>query len=825
MIAWGIGYVTLGVVIATAIAWPVYESQRTFVIAGVALALAAGIVLAARRFRLPWWAVILIAIVAYALAVVPLAVPSALGSPAQLFAGLRDGVAGITLGWKQLLTLELPLGEYQAVLVPFLVTIYLLALIAIAVIVRGGRLATIAVPAVFVMSAFGIAFGSSNTSDSLVLGDLVVPAVREVVLGVALVLLSLVWLIGRGRLARVRALRAARAQTGTVRQRGESIAIALRRNILAILIVAIALAAGVVITPFAATLEPRQALRDGVDPLLVLQQEPSPLSAYRGWFEGDRFDEELFTVQGGQGAVDRIRIATLDAYDGETFHVSGAGESETGRFNHLPRTTPTSGSPSQLTITIGDGYSGIWVPVPDGLAAAPSFSGSRAAQLADAFYISAESSSTIDVATDGDSAPGLRPGDSYTVYADQVTTGVEALGTESPGSSLLGDALLPAMEDWVKLQAAPRNAEGLVGLIDSLRARGYISHAVAEPEGTGGWVGALADRASFVFQPSYSGHSQSRVEALFTTLIVQQRLAGEDAEDDTLVSAVGDDEQFATAAALLARYYGFESRVVIGVRLDSDDPDLAVEPCADVCTGGNVSAWVEVRRSGGAWVSIDTTPQFVEAPATITTGVELPHNPTVPDEVQSEVVDPPEVDRGNSDLLSDPQASGDDWLANLLPTIRVVGLSALAALLLVLPILVLAFAKSSRRRWRRGNRVPEVAIVGAWDELVDTYLDHGMSLPRASSRRDFAIASARPAALALATMVDRAVFAEHPPLRDESTASWELLDAERRQLDEVSTLGQRIKARLSPTSFLRQLGSETPVGAVLSLFTRKDPHR
>ena len=822
LVLWGLGYLAIGLAIAAAIAWPIYESFRVVVIASVGYALAIAIVLISRRLRLRWWGVILVSVFVYVLAVVPLAIPSAVGSIAQLLGGVRDGLTGITLGWKQLLTLELPLGAYQGVLVPFFVTVFVGSLIAASAIVRGTRSAALAVPAVVLMSAFGVVFGSSNTSDSVTFGSLSVPAAREVLLGIALIVVSLVWLIGRARITRARALNAARAQTGTVRQRRENVSIAVRRNVLAGVIVLVALAAGVLVTPTTAALETRQALRNGIDPLLIVAKQPSPLSGYRTWFDADHFDAELFTVVGATEQIDRIRLATLDYYDGETFHVTGATGADASVFRRLPRTEPTSGNPVQLTITIGDGYSGIWVPVPDGLAAAPVFAGSRAGELSDAFYVSSSSDSAIDVARDAAGENGLEPADSYTVYAAPTSSDLSALGSDSPGKSLLGDEPFPALEDWVKLQEVPRTAEGLLDLIDSLRTRGYLSHSVAEGIASAKWVSALEGRASFVLQPSYSGHSQSRIASLFTTLLVQQRVAGEEANNEALVSAVGDDEQFATAAALLARYFGFESRVVVGVRLQSDDSELGVAPCDDVCTGENVSAWIEVSRQGRDWVAIDATPQFIDAPITIAAGFELPQNPTIPDEAQADVVDPPEVDRGNSDLLSEQPVSDESWITPFLPAIRVAGFSSLSLFLLVLPLLVIVFAKGSRRRLRRSMRVPEVSIVSAWDELVDSYVDYGVPLPRAASRLDFARRTRRPAAIALAAIVDRAVFAEHPPGRDASSASWELLDQERVDLAASSTVGERLKARLNPASFLRQFGPETRVGTVLSLLGRKE---
>jgi transglutaminase-like putative cysteine protease len=820
---WGAAYVLIGVALATAFAWPIYDTVRLAVIAAVATALTAVIAAIATRLRWRAWLTALIAILVYAAAVVPLAIPGALGTPLQILRGVRDGIVGVVVGWKQLLTLSLPLGEYQAVLVPFFLVVFLGSLLGFVLAFRSGGSA-LPVPVIFAMSAFGMAFGSSAASSPITVAGFSLPAPREVLLTTALVLVSLLWLIGRARLARASALRAARAKTSTVRQRAESFSIAARRNALAVGLVVIALVAGLAIAPAAADIGTRKALRDGVDPVLIVRQQPSPLSGYRGWFETARYSDELFRVSGATKGIDRIRLATLDSYDGEDFHLSGARDGEAGRFSRLPRTAPASAGETALTITIGPGYSGIWVPVPDGLTAAPVFAGSRAEALSDAFYVGAGGSSAIDVAKGegSDAAAGLRPGDSYRVYAQPTDHGVAELGTGASGKSLLDVSQYPAMAEWVKQQQLPRTANGFAEAVKRLRARGYLSHSIADASGARSWVAALKAQAPYVFQPSYSGNSQSRVESVFSTLSTQQRRAGNGATDSMLVAAVGDDEQFAAATALLARYWGFDSRVVVGVQLGSSGPSAGVPACDGVCTGSTMTAWVEVSRPGGSWVGFDATPQFQTAPTAISEGEQLPKNPTVPDQQQSSVIDPPQVDRDSSDSASAPHQELPGWLESVLPVLRVVGLSLLALLLLVLPVLVLAVAKRVRRRQRRAAAVPEVSVVGAWDELVDSYVDYGVPFSRAGTRQQVAESAARPAAMALALAVDRAVFAEHPSGRDASGASWELFDAERRELDAAGTVFQRCVARITPASFVRQLNPSSMIAAGLSVFRRKE---
>jgi len=793
---WTLGYLVVGVALATALAWPVYQSPRLLLVAAAGLVLGVGVVLAARLLRWKTWATILIAAGVYLVAVAPLAVPGSLSSPSRLLNGVLDGIVGVATGWKQLLTLTLPVGEYQAVLVPFLVTVYVGSLLAAVLGLSGSRFSGLAAPVVVLMAAFGPVFGSSTTSAPAQIGALTIPAPRELLLGMAVLVVTLVWIVGRARMRRTSALRAAQASTGVVRQRSESLPLVLRRNALGVGLVVVAVVAGVAITPVAADLGPRQALRDGIDPLLVVRSQTSPLSQYRAGFEEGAYERELFTVNAGSG-VERLRIATLDVYDGAEFHVSGA-RGENGRFIRLPRSAD-GGTP--VDVTIGEGYDAVWMPVPAGLDAAPDFTGPRADELADGFYVSEETSSAIEVAGADEGDPGLRAGDGYRVMAgpDAGDAELAASGTDP----LLEPESHPALVDWLELQELPETGAGLLQAIELLRERGYLSHALTEADAP--WVADLTERAPYAFQPSYSGHSTARVEELFADLTEQQQKAGDDTDASRLVSAAGDDEQFAVAAALLARYFGYESRVVVGVRLATDDDELGVPACAEVCTGGNVSAWIEVQAADGGWRTVDTTPQFTVAPQIIAEGEQLPENPTIPDEVRSELLDPPAAQRDDTEAETSEESDDENPLAQVLPVVRLVGLIALGLLLLVLPALVLAFAKQVRRRSRRDAKSSEAAIVGAWAELVDGYVDHGVEVPVGTTRRLAALELARPGASALAASVDRAVFSEHPPGRGTALAAWQIVDTERKALRAESGVWRRIRAMLNPASFLRAL--------------------
>jgi hypothetical protein len=817
-LTWDLSYVVVGAAIATALAWPIYESVRVVLIGVVATLLGVGLVVLRERLRRPFWMLALAVVAAYLLVVVPLAIPAALSSPLRVLRGLGDGIVGVVVGWKQVLTLTLPLGEYQAVLVPFLVVMLLGTVFATLLVVRGSKRAVFAVPVVMLMSVFGLVFGSSDTGQPLRLGALVVPAPRETLLAILLVVVSLVWLVGRARMARVRALRVVQASTAGVSQGSQSKWMAARRQALGVVLVVGAVGGGLAIAPAAAGWVPREALREAVDPLLIVQKQASPLGGYRAWFDAANYHQTLFTVTGDTTGIDRVRIATLGDYDGEVFR---AGDQDGDPlFARLAGDGAAGGS--SLTVTIGEGYSGVWVPVPGTIDAAPGFSGAKAEALTDGFYVSRSDAAAVDVAERADGGYGLEVGDSYRVDARPSAAGTE-LGDARGGQPLVAESDYPEMAEWVEAQEVPRTGDGLAELVTRLRERGYLSHSLSDGDSAAPWIADLQATSGYAFQSSYAGHSTARIEQLFADLADQQRIAGPDAADEILVAAVGDDEQFAAAAAVLARYFGFDSRVVVGARLATDEDAPSVAPCeGGVCTGANVTAWVEVRAADGTWATLDASPQYAVTPIDVTEGEQLPENPTVPQESSTDVLDPPPAQRDDSEGSTADDALDSDWFAALLPILLAVGTGVLAVFLLLLPLLFLFLIKRLRRNRRRNEPVPEVRVVGAWDELVDSYVDHRIAVPTGASRQSIAAAVGRPQAIALAAAVDAAVFAEHPPTRESADAAWALVDEERAGLTESSTLFDRLKAAVNLASFLRHFTPRAVLAAGLSLFRQKE---
>lgn len=810
-----LAYVLTGLALTTVMIWPVYDTPRVVLIAVFGGIAGAGIVLAARLRSWPAWRAAAALAAAYLIGVVPLAVPSALRSPLAVLGGVRDGVTGLVVGWKQLLTLEPPLGEYQSVLVPFFAIALLGTALAAAIALSPSRRSGFAVPVVLAGGVFGIAFAATDPGSSALIGGVRIDAPREVALGVLLVAASLAWLLVRSRLDRRAALAKATSTTAVVQGTRATTAVTVRRRILGSGMVALALIAGLVAAPAFADVTPRATLRTGVEPLLVIRDVSTPLGSYRAAFEADDYDAPMFTVAGEVAGLDRIPMATLDSWNGQRFSVASGADGT--RFTRLPGGSAPAGAKT-VEISIDEGYSGIWMPLPAGVQSAPQFLGARAQQLADAFFLDRDSGAGVQIAGSGRTR-GLQAGDAYRV---QVPATAESPLGEPGATGQLDLESYPQLRAWLKAQDQPRTAAGFTELIQRLRDRGYLSHSLEDDEAAATWIAGLSASAAYTFQSSYAGHSAARIETLFQQLVDQQNRVGADAPPELLVSGIGDDEQFAVAAALVARAVGYDSRVVVGVRLD-DDGDGGVPPCDRQCTGANMAAWIEVRSPAASqWSAVDVDPQFRRQPVVVSVGQELPKNPTVPDQAQVDTAQPPTAQRDDqegSPIVREPRPA---WVDALLPVLRAVGLAAATLLLLLLPVLVLLVAKRLRRHARRAAAVPEVAVVGAWEELADTWTDLG-AVPSGGTRAQRAAASGSARARELAALVDGAVFAEHPPTHDVVDRAWTLADREVDAALGAAGRWRRLGAALTPASLWRSMELPRPAQVWRSALRRGTP--
>ncbi|WP_076708075.1 transglutaminase domain-containing protein [Microbacterium oleivorans] len=788
-------------------AWPIYRSAA-FVIA-VCVGITAGHIVAAAGVRWRWsgWWIALAALGAYLVVGVPVAAPGSLASPDAAVRALVSVATAPVTGWKDLLTLELPLGSYQATLAPAFLLVLACAAAALSIAWRSTRWWMPAIAVALVPTAFGVVFGARSLAPPLRLGP--VSLQPETLVGALAIATALVAVIWRTAHDRRRALATAAAATGVVRGGRSRGTVA--RTATAAGMVVVATAAAAAWGPWALAGQPRDVARSVVDPVLELERAPSPLAAYRASFTDERYDEVLFTVSAPAG-IDRVRLSTLPFYDGRTVRAidpdSGPTDPTTA-FTRVPSSlTDGDANAAVVTVRMGAG-AGIWVPTVGALRAV-SFEGARAADLSDGFFHNAATGAAIELA-DG----GLREEDTYELATlpEGTTESVSSLTPARSGPSLPAEVVPASLSEWIEKQEAGSGGAALETLLDRLRSRGYLSHALQLTAGeTPAWLRELGGDG---FQSSRAGHSADRIGALFTQLLDREADAPGGTDTD-LVAAVGDDEQFAVAGMLIADQLGFDSRVVVGARLASDE-DLPV--CDEgACRGGDLAAWIEVQDAAGRWVPVDVTPQHESFPSPDLEQRRDPENPTDVRRDEAEPVLPAGASPADGDRPTEDAADQEADLTALWTAVRAGGISLLAVIVLVGPLVTILAVKALRRRGRRRRDSVAERFTGGWEEYVDTAVDHGYPAPVHLTRQELARLFAgedgagagagteetgtEGAGTRLATWADRSVFDVTPPTAAENEEFWRIVAAERARFAAEKSAWARFRARLSLRSLL-----------------------
>lgn len=487
--------------------WPVYRDPAFVVLAVVAIVLATTIAVVGVVRRWPVGGMLLAGAAAFLVVGVPLAVPGrtvygVLPEPG----GLLELVAGVALGWRQLLTIDLPVGSYQALLVPALVLLLLGPLVTLAIALRAtwGELAALVPLGGYVLA---VAIGPEQP---------LIPVSTAIALALVLLLWHAVWRRHR---------RAAAVGDAGRADAGRTSARAIAASVVLLLVAGAVGAAAVAIVPPAAD---RTVLRTLVERPFDPLDEPSPLAGYRAAFAPEIAPLTALVVSGAPAGA-RVRIAVLDSYDGSVFAVgSDRVDSASGRFVRIPTARDLAGAAGEAArIDIELRRStGVWLPTV-GEFGAIAFRGDDAATLRDQFVLNA---TTGTAALVGGTTDGL----DYTLdIVVPASTGATLDGAVPGAVDVPTITAVPdALRAWLDGVVAGIDGEGarLQRALSTLRDEGYLSHGVA------------ADEA-----PSRSGHSHDRLDELFTARPM-----------------VGDAEQFAVAGAILARELGFPSRVVLG---------------------------------------------------------------------------------------------------------------------------------------------------------------------------------------------------------------------------------------------------------------------
>ncbi len=675
---------------------------------------------------------------AYALFGTVLAMPSAgIETVVPSLRSLWGLAVGPVLGWKAMLTVDPPIGETSFLLVPVVLTGLVAALSALTLSLRSGH-PTLAwlPPTVALLLAFALGVNTSWRA----------PAVGVGFLGVVLLWTSY-------RRAQQRGALVERASKG------------LPWSTLVIGAAVLALTSGVAVaaSPLLESTGPRRTFRDAVKPPLDIHRYPSPLQGFRLNLT-DNKDKVLFTVTGAPQGT-RVRLATMDGYDGFTYNVTDIAQeaADGGAFKRIGASVddPVAGAPYTVDITIGD-YTGVWVPTV-GKTIQARFAGDRGVSISDSFYYNQATGTGV-------TPVGLAKGDTYklVVIVPNVPSKNEILAVTG-----VTNLSLPPVEnspDVLRDLAGKWGGAGVGATVSAFRDRlrdGYYSNGVDAADA-----------------PSLPGHNALRLETLLA---------------DTN-AMVGDEEQYAVTMALLARAAGIPARVTYGY--------VTTKAGTAQVKGSDVTAWTEVYLEPYGWVAMEPTPpkdrKLTKIPER-QQSVPRPQveNPPPPPER------PEKTDQDNSPPVQPAPKPTDrppiDWA--LVGTVALVG--GIPLLTIVVPIALVIGLKLRRRRERINHQDLVNRVSGGWAELVDRARDLGRSPSPAATRTEqaeqllgtFGNVGELMDPRILARQADATVFAPDSINAAQAATYWTGIDAAIRGLNRSVGLLHRLRGALSVRSF------------------------
>jgi hypothetical protein len=735
--------------------------QLGYLVAAIGgMLIGAAVAVAGVLLRLPMVVTVVIGVAAYFVFGTALALPGeGIVRVVPTPTSLGDLATGAVFGWSDAVTLRAPLEAPPSLaVVPFAATLVVsLACVSIACRVPSeGRSAT--VRAALIVAGPALVFLAAillGTRDAYLAG----------VRSVAFAAIALFWLGWRIRGAK----RSIAADPGLTRR-----AIAGSAVVVLVAVVAGA-AAGTLVAPAASS---RLVVRDAVQPPFDPLNYPAPLASFRKYTNDLRTTKLFSATDIPSGTL--VRLATMDSYDGIVWSVTGPGEQTdgSGGFELLgstipnpPLFTPAAKTASTFTVL---GYDSVWLP---------------SLGYTDRLHFtshdgSADPRETVRVNTaTGTTAvtSGVSRGMSYTVQAtaqkipnDKALKNVPVAKIAMPSVTNVPDVIATKAEQYAGGSASA--IQKLRNIERSLKKLGYLSH------------GRASDPV-----PSRAGEGADRMNDLLQK-----------------TPMVGDQEQYTSAFALMARHLGYPVRIVMGFKAHTDGKGTVTY------TGDDVTAWDEVAFQGVGWVPFFPTPTKTDAPKDQTVKPKL--------QPQPQVRQPPDTPPKADDLLT-PVKTKDtkppkDAFAFVLPVWAywVGGIVILLALLVFLPLLIVAMRKTRRRR-RRARGSGDRRVAGAWDELVDGFGELGYRIPQVSTRSQVAVsleAQSEQQGIPLeagtlrgfAAEADEAVFDGSEVSHERSSYLWQRME---QTLTSVSVSAGWLRRRIAGYRFSRRRPASSSV--------------
>ena len=384
--------------------WPLYATWYVAVTVGGALVAGLLVSMLTGMGKAPWYLVTVIAVGVGLLVGVPLAVPSGTVSGfIPTLDGLGTFVSGLVRSWVDIISVDPPLGSYDAVLVPVFVIVYVGSFLAWRGIRSGRRWPAIVAAATLLV--FGIVFGART-------------GFRPAAVGVAALVVGLVWVVAiRPGVQGIDAAHTRKLRGGQI-----------RRTVAALVFAAICAGVGGYAAQSVA-LKDREVLRTAFEPDYQVQRHISPLQEYRSFVTGTGKEKQVATVTGLGGQA--LRVAVMDEYNGVDMEVGNGGSS--GTFTRLPAGVFSAGEApaAEQELTVGVTLKqppGEWLPLAGALR---SFDVST--QVRDKLYYNR----SLDAAV---VSGGMPAGSNYTVHSVQAPAplrgGLDAL---TPGKAHQAD--------------------------------------------------------------------------------------------------------------------------------------------------------------------------------------------------------------------------------------------------------------------------------------------------------------------------------------------------------------------------------------------------
>ena len=646
-----------------------------FLIAAVAgLAVGTLAAVAGALLRLSVMTTVLVAMAGYFLFGVPATMPTA-----TLFAVLPslEGLTGLAIGpvygWADIVTIGTPVEapDYIAV-VPYFAA-WVVALVGTLLATRWlpkrrtALRSSILLIGPVLLYLSGILLGTHETY---------LAGIR----GVAFAVVALVWISWR--------------RGATVESTGDGAARLRRRKVAGTAVVvagamATGAVAGLALSPDASE---RFVLRDEVVPPFDPLEFPSPLAGFRNYTK-DLAETPLFEVTGLQPG-DVVRLATMDSYTGRLWNVAGPEDvgAEGGGYAIVGETLPqpllaTLGSERGVEVDVV-GYDDVWLPTV-GYGESLRIDDAGTSERSGDLRYNPSAGTAVLTSGVGDGARYALGAHVQVEPETDELLDVPVATVAMPAVQNLPDVVAAKADEYIGETTSP--IEQLRAIETTLKANGFLSHGLASDT-----------------VPSRAGHGADRIIELFTR-----------------TQMVGDEEQYASAMALMARHLGYPARVVMGFAPEVSEDDTSIE-----VLGGDVTAWVEVPFEGVGWVSFRPTPDQVDVPQEQT--------PKPKSEPQPQVRQPPRAEAEPDQLLTTVEIDDSDDDRDepfVVPAWAWVTLFAVGipAILLFVPMLLVAMVKGGRRR-RRRRGANDRRAAGAWEELVDRYAELGFEPPAHGTR-------------------------------------------------------------------------------------------